>query len=127
MPSLLRSSAGTYGIVSMAQWLMAPKESAIAACGSLMSSKEGLKMDWVVRNFSGSITSSICQGLDASLDMSTWKSDMILDGPAAYGVWVLDGGGGGMTWQQTQPLPEQALPFTLFSYAVIGDDQVKVA
>lgn len=51
---------------------------------------------------------------------------MILDGIAAFGVWVLDGEGGGMNWQQTQPLPEQAVPFTLSGYAAISDDQVKV-
>jgi len=38
---------------------------------------------------------------------------MILDGLAACGVWVLDGEGDGMTWQQTQPLPEQAAVYTL--------------
>ena len=104
----------------------ASQQSAIAACGALMSSIENLKGDWVVRNFSGSLASSTCQGLDNSLDMSAWKSDMILDGLAAFGVWVLDGEGGGMIWQQTQPLPEQAVPFTLSGYAAISDDQVKV-
>ncbi len=104
----------------------ASQQNAIAACGSLMSSIEGLKGDWVVRNFSGSLASSTCQGLDNSLNLSTWESDMILDGMAAFGVWVLDGDGGGMTWQQMQPFPEQAVSFTVSGYAAISEDQVKV-
>jgi hypothetical protein len=64
--------------------------------------------------------------LDNSLNLSTWESDMILDGMAAFGVWVLDGDGGGMTWQRTQPFPDQTVQFILLGFSAISEDQVKV-